>query len=135
MIYVIPMYTLLVQISKIPLPQDSQIHEVQIRKSYLVPFEPIEWLVSLQVVRTDLELGKVVPNSLYLFWSVSKYNYWRAEKSFATFDRMWFQGEKEFEKSQTQSKSVGSELSADVSQSLLPQTKWYKIAIKFLQGL
>ena len=70
MAYVIPMSTLPVPMSKISFSHDSQIHEVQIRESYYVPFEPIEWLKNLHMARTDVELGKCVPNSLYVFWSV-----------------------------------------------------------------
>ena len=65
--YVIPMCTLPVPFSKIPFSQDSQIHEVQVRTSYFVPLEPIELLENLNKVRTDLELGMSVPNSLYVF--------------------------------------------------------------------
>ena len=62
MAYVIPMCTLPVRMSKIPFSQDSQIHEVQVRKSYFVPFEPIEWLEILHMTMTDLELGTRIPN-------------------------------------------------------------------------
>ena len=46
------------------------------------------------------------------------------------FDSMHFQREKEFGNSQTHFKSLGSELPADVSQILLPQTQGYKIAFE-----
>ena len=72
-VYVIPMCTL-------PLPFDTIIF-VRTHKSSryryekvtsypFVPFEPIEWLENLQVARAELELGKCVPNSLYVSWSV-----------------------------------------------------------------
>ena len=85
MVYVISICTLPVMISKIPFAQDSQIHAVQVRKSYFVPFELTEWLENLHMVRTDLELRECVPNSLYVFWSVfySQIQQWRAENSFA----------------------------------------------------
>ena len=71
MVHVVPMYTLLLQISKLHFSQDLQIHEVQVRKSYFVPFEPIESVLeNLHMARTDLELGKCVPNSLYVSWSI-----------------------------------------------------------------
>ena len=69
MVYVIPMFILRVPLSKIHFSQDSQIHEVEVRKSYSVPFEPIKCLENLHMARTDLELGKSVPNILYEFWS------------------------------------------------------------------
>ena len=70
MVYVVLMYTLPLQISKINFSQDMQIHEVQVRKSYFVPLEPIESLENLHMARIDLEIGKCVPNSLYVSWSV-----------------------------------------------------------------
>ena len=77
MVYVVPM-----QNSKNLFSQDSKIHEVQVRKSYFVPFEPIESLENLQMARTDLELGKCVPNSLYVSWSVfySQIQLWAGRK-------------------------------------------------------
>ena len=59
-----------VPFSNIPFSQDSQIHEVQVQKSYFVPFEPIEWLENLHMARADLELVKCVPNSLNVSWSI-----------------------------------------------------------------
>ena len=82
------MCTLAVPRCKIPFSQDSQIHKVKVRKSYFVPFKSVEWLETLHMARTDLELGKIVLNSLYVSWSVfsiAKYNYGRTEKSFANF--------------------------------------------------
>ena len=87
MVYVIPMCTLRVPLSKIHFSQDSQIHEVQVRKSSFVPFEPIESLENLHMARTDLQLGKRIPN-FCMCPSPSfkaKYNCGRAEKSFANF--------------------------------------------------
>ena len=70
MVYVIPICTLPVRISKIPFSQDSPVQEAKVRKTYFVPFEPIEWLENLHMTRKDLKLGKFAPNSLYVFWSV-----------------------------------------------------------------
>ena len=82
MVYVIMMCTKLVPFTKIPFSHDSQIHEVQVRKSYFVPFEPIECLENLHLARTDLELGNCVPNSLYVSWSVfySRIQLWEGRK-------------------------------------------------------
>ena len=46
------------------------------------------------------------------------------------FDRVHFQGEEEFEESETHFHSLGSALPADISQILIPQTKGYKIAFE-----
>ena len=46
------------------------------------------------------------------------------------FDRVQFQGEEEFEESETDFGSLGSALSADISQILIPQTQGYKIAFE-----
>ena len=46
------------------------------------------------------------------------------------FDRVQFQGEEEFEESETHFGSLGSALSADISQILIPQTQGYKIAFE-----
>ena len=82
MVYVILMFTLLVLVTKIPFSQDSQINKVQIRKSYFVPFEPIEWLENLHVARTDMELLNYVVNSLYVSWPVfySQTQLWKGGK-------------------------------------------------------
>ena len=70
MVYAIPMCNFPLPDGKIRFSQDSQIHEVQVRKSYFVPFEPIEWLENLRMARADLELGKCISNFLYVSWSV-----------------------------------------------------------------
>ena len=87
MVYMAPLCTLPCPLRKIHFSQDSQIHKVQVPKSYFVPFEPIEWLENLHMAKTDLKLGKCVPNFSYVFWSVfiAKYNCGRAEKSIANF--------------------------------------------------
>ena len=46
------------------------------------------------------------------------------------FDRVQFQGEEEFEESETHFGSLGSALSADISQILISQTQGYKIAFE-----
>ena len=82
MVYVIPIGTLRAPLSKIHFSQDSQIHEVQVRKSYIVPLEPIKLLENLHMARTDLELGKCVPKFLYASWSVfySQIQLWEGKK-------------------------------------------------------
>ena len=75
-------------------------------------FEPIEW---------------------HVFWSVFFLPNTTVEgqkNHLPIFDSIQFQREKEFEKSQTQVKSLGSAFSADVSQILLPQTQGHKIAFE-----
>ena len=42
------------------------------------------------------------------------------------FDRVQFQGEEEFEESETHFGSLGSALSAEISQIFIPQTLGYK---------
>ena len=81
-VYMAPLCTLPVPVRKIHFSQDSQIHEVQVRKSYFVPFEPIEWLENLHMAKTDLELGKCVPNFLYVSWSAfySQIQLWEGRK-------------------------------------------------------
>ena len=88
MVYVVLMYTLLLQISILQFSQDLQIHEVQVRKSYFLPFEPIESLENLHMARTDLELGKSVSQILCMCPGpsfIAKYNCGRAAKSIANF--------------------------------------------------
>ena len=70
MVYMVLLCTLPMPLRKIHFSQDSQLHEVQVRKRYSVPFEPIEWLENLHMARTDVELGNCVPNFLDVFWSV-----------------------------------------------------------------
>ena len=87
MVYMVPLCTSPVPVRKIHFSQDSQIHEVQVRKSYFVPPEPIECLENLHMARTDLELGKCVPNFSYVSWSVfyRQMQLWEGRKSFANF--------------------------------------------------
>ena len=88
MVYVIPMCTFPLPNGKIRFSQDSQIREVQVRKSYCVPFEPIEWLENLHMAKADLEIGNFVPNfCMYPGPSfLAKCNCGRAEeKSFTSF--------------------------------------------------
>ena len=87
MVYMVPLCTLPVPLRKIHFSQDSKLHEAQVRKSYFVPFDPIEWLENLHMARTDLELRKCVPNFCMCpgLSFIAKYNCGRAEKSFANF--------------------------------------------------
>ena len=55
----------------------------------------------------------------------------RGEKNcLPIFNWVQFQGEEEFEESETHFGSLGSAYSADISQILIPQTQGYKIAFE-----
>ena len=70
MVYMTSLCILRLPLCKTHFSQDSQIHEVRVKNSYFVPLEPIEWLENLHMASTDLELGKSVPDFLYVSWSV-----------------------------------------------------------------
>ena len=85
LVYMIAMCTWPVRMSKTPLSSELTIHDLKVRKSHFVPFEPIEWLKNLHMARKDLELGKCILKSLFVSCPsiIAKYNCVRAEKSFA----------------------------------------------------
>ena len=83
----VPLCTLLCPLRKINFSQDSRIYEVQVRKSYFVPFEPIEWLENFTWPRQTWSLEAV--SQIFRMCSgpsfIAKYNHWRAENSIAHF--------------------------------------------------
>ena len=119
--------------SKIPFPHDSQIHEVEVRKSYFAPFESIEWLENFALGQNRLGAWKLysrffVCTLVRPFYSNTAVG--GQPNHLPIFDSMQYQRQKELEKSQIRFKSLGSALPADVSQSLFPYTQGYKITLE-----